>query len=186
MVVRKMSRCRFSSISFCSSSIDRDADVEVAVGGEDHAVVAVLDEVLLAPLCTPARSRRAPAVEPPACRRVERGEDRRLVGAGGRRQHDARRAGVDDDGHACPRRAAGRRAGGSADLISGSRSGGCHRAGDVEQEDEVVRRHLPLVEIAAPGCRCAAGGASVFHGQPATSVVMENGSSVRPAAGSGS
>ena len=43
--VRKTPLLRFSSIRRVEVALAGDADVEVAVGGEDHAVGAALDEV---------------------------------------------------------------------------------------------------------------------------------------------
>ena len=121
-------------------AVARRADVEVAVGGEDDAVVAAVDEVLfrdvVGELDARAAGRRAARFE-----RLDRGEDRPLVGAGRRRQHESRVAGVDDDGHAVLR----------PELIDEQLESFFHqrqfvrlhhRAGDVDEEDEVVRRQV--------------------------------------------
>ena len=75
------------------------ADVEIAVGGEDHAVDAVAQEagfrLRIGQLQALAAIGRAAGFEP-----VQRGENRFLVGPRGRRQDEAGAAGVDDHRHA--------------------------------------------------------------------------------------
>ena len=86
----------------------RDADVEVAVGGQDHAVDAALDEVRLGRLVGELDARaavgRAAGAQP-----IEGREDPFAFARGRRGQDEALRAGVDDDGDAVlGRRARGR------------------------------------------------------------------------------
>ena len=91
----------FSSISRTSSPRSGDADVEVAVGGEDHAVRAPLDEVAGGRCRRRARCPAPPLVEPPACEVVRCAE--RIIcflSQGVEGKHQARGPGVDDDGHA--------------------------------------------------------------------------------------
>ena len=70
-------------------AVARRADVEVAVGAEDDAVVAAADEVLAHDVVGEPDARaaggRAAGLEP-----LERGEDALLVAAGRGRQHEPR------------------------------------------------------------------------------------------------
>src|SRR5712692_4559465 len=120
------------------------SDVEVAVGGEDDAIVPVSCEILLGgfvgQLDSCAPSGRAAGLE-----LVECGQDRLLVGSGGLWQHDSGCTGVNDDGH---------RIFGTELLDQQSKCrlekrqtlGRHHRSRDVEQKDEIVGRELPLVD----------------------------------------
>ena len=149
-----------------------DADVEVAVGGEDDAVVAAGDEVLFRDVIRELNALRSGG-RAARLETIERGDDRLLVRAGRRRKHDACRAGVHDDRDAIF----------GAQLVDEEPERGLqqrqtrrrlHRAGDIEQEDEVVRRHAPLFEIASLDAD-PQQPMTAFHGQLATSVVIENG-----------
>ena len=115
-------------------------DVEIAVGGEDDAIVPAVDPVLARNLVRQLESgaaRRA-ATGPQV---VQRGKNLALVAARRRWQHQTRRAGVNHDGHPVLR----------PQLIDQQREGlleerqlvwGHHRSGDVEQEDEVGGRQV--------------------------------------------
>ena len=78
------------------------ADVEVAVGGEDHAIDAALEELLARGLIREANARAAVG----RAARLQLGDrpvDRFFLVAGGRRQHQAAGARIDDDRHAIAR-----------------------------------------------------------------------------------
>ncbi|MCY1295566.1 hypothetical protein D9M70_449120 [compost metagenome] len=117
-----------------------DADVEVAVGGQQDAVDAVRDEALLrllvGELDARLAGRRAAGAEP-----VDGGADLRLVAAGGGLEHHPRLAGVDHQGHLVL----------GAQLVDQQLQralhqrqalGAVHRAGHVDQEHQVGRRQL--------------------------------------------
>ena len=117
-----------------------NADVEVAVGGEDDAVDALGDEVLAG--LRVGEGDAGPAVGRPAgLEVVDRTEDRLLVGAGGRRQHQARGAGVGDHRdpvagvHVLDQQA-------QASAQQRQLVGRTHRARDIDQEHEVARPDL--------------------------------------------
>ena len=124
-----------------------DADVEVAVGGEDDAIDAAAHELLagrtvgqLDPLC---------AVGRPACLEVgDRLVDPCLLVARGRRQHEPTRTRVDDDGDAI---ASGERVDQHAQTVAHERQlvGRVHRSRDVNQEHQIARRRVLLAQFAA-------------------------------------
>ena len=116
----------------------RDADVEVAVGGEDDAVVAFAHEILLRDVVGELDPRAAGGR--PAClETIDRVEDRGFVAPGRGRQHETGVARVDDDRDAVLR----------TELIDEKREcllhewkllGHVHRPRDVDQEYEIARR----------------------------------------------
>ena len=122
----------------------RDADVEIAVGGQDDAIRPVLDEVLggdvIGELDARAAVGRAAALQ-----LIDRREDLRLLDARRRREDQARGPGIDDDRDPVV----------LAELLDQPLQAPLdqrqlvrllHRAGDVDQEDEVAGRPLGLVD----------------------------------------
>ena len=158
-----------------------DADVEVAVGGQDHAVDAAVDEVLARRSGRRAGCRAAPLVEPPASQVGDRAGDRRLVGrqawtaARGRWRRRRRRS---RRGRA---RRARSRACACALCTSGSLSAGSssrtRRAGTPGCAGRARAAGARAAWMPISASRCAG-----FHGHAATSVVMANGSSPSGAA----
>ena len=165
--VRNMPSSRFSSIRRTSSRVARHADVEVAVGGEDDAVVAARRlKFARAPLRRRAGCPAPPAVEPPASQPLDRLQDRRLLVARRGRQHEPRRAGVDHDRDAVLRAQLVHE---QAERLLHQRQlvGGCIEPDDVDQEHEVARRQLAAVDRAAPGARSRTSRCSGCHGRRA-------------------
>ena len=95
--LRKTPLLALASIRRISSSSSGDADVEIAVGGQDDAVGAVLDEVLGGDVVGELNARAAVG-RAAGAQLVDGREDLRLVDARRRGQHQPRCAGVDDDG----------------------------------------------------------------------------------------
>ena len=152
----------FSSASRTSSPVAGDADVEIAVGAEEHAVDAALDEIVAGPSGRPAEcpARRWSSRRPAGCRSPRRIVG--LLGAAGRRQHQPRRAGIDHDRHAVvlaelPHEHR------SARCTSGSRFGW-----SIEPETSIRNTRLLTgrspIELACPGCRTAPADAAAARG----------------------
>ena len=121
----------------------RHADIEIAIGGEDHAVDAAFDEIGarggVGEPQTVAACGRTSGGEP-----VERGAD--LARIAGRFEHEARRPRIDHDRHAVARgqfaAEPGQRRFDQRQLV-----GIVHRARYVEQEDQIGRRAARLRQI---------------------------------------
>ena len=94
-----------------------------------------------------------------------------------RRQHQARRAGVDDDGHPV---LLAKLLHQRAERLLDQRQlvGRLHRARDVDQEHEVARRQVSGRDATRPGGRSGRAGAPAPRGTTPTSVV--HGERVRP------
>ena len=151
----------------------RDADVEVAVGREDDAVDAALDEVLVRDLVGELDAGGAVGRSAGAAERRSRPGSRRAVAAR-RRQHDAARARVDDDRDAILR---GQRLG--EHLHRGLAPAAAARAASIEPDTSSRNTRL-RGGIFPRRCRLACRPMSaslcrLFHGHGASSVVIPNG-----------
>ena len=154
---------RFSSIRSTSASKLVDADVEVAVGRQDHAVeppsMKVCSRQRVGELRCPRRrwsSRR------PAGGRARRGSS--LVRCPASARAPRRR---------CRRRRRSTTRSSRAELVDQQLQRGLHaaaacpalhRAGDVDQEHQVARRRRSRLRLRSPGCRRAAAAVFGFHG----------------------
>ena len=172
--LRKTPLLALASIRRIELVLVGDADVEVAVGGEDDAVGAPLDEVLRRPCrrragcprrrwssrrpaagraprgsrpCRRTRSRAGPGPTPPRRRRSPPGRSRR----------------------------AARPASAATPSPAAACSGWSIEPGDVDQEDEVARRPPVAGRSAWPVRPIRASRCSAFQGQPATSTWTANG-----------
>ena len=173
--VRKTPLFALASISADELALVGDADVEVTVGGQDHAVRPVLDEVLDGHVVGELDAGAAVG-RPAGPQLLERREDLGLLQARRGRQHQPRRPGVDDDRHAVV----------LAELLDHrlqrrlAPAGACW-AVCIEPETSIRKtRLLGGRPRGRSACRDQADPRQPvlgFHGQPATSTCTANGSS---------
>ncbi len=124
-----------------------DADVEIAVGGENHAVDSLGDEVVDGQLVRELNARAAVGGAA-GFQTVDRFENRLLAVAAGRRQHETRVARVDHDRHAV---AVAQLAGKQLERFTNQRQLVLllHRAGDVDEKHQVARGPLLAMHFAS-------------------------------------
>ena len=122
-------------------------DVEVAVGAEQHAVHAALDKILGRDAIGFANAALAIGGTG-GFERIDGGENLFFVRAGSGREFHAGFAGINDDGHAV---ALGHALHERAQSLLDERQpfGGLHRAGDVDEENEIARRPFVAREFLA-------------------------------------
>ena len=140
-----VSRLRSTKSSSCFGI--GDADIEVAVGGDDDAVDGVAVEVLLGQRIGEAQAFAARG-RAAGAQIVERGEDAAAFVAGRRLKHRAGRAGIDDDRDAIARVQLIDQ---HAEALQRQRQLVLrrHRAGHVDQQRQIERRPLARHDVVA-------------------------------------